>query len=115
MKKPLLFLLLSVILAGSFSCKKVKEYSVNGWDIEVNSSEGTISFSNKELGTVFYDVRLMVKNNADTTLLKKRIEYVNIEVDIIGKYVEKFLDNIRLNSSNSTINIETLKKYGFIG
>ncbi|MGB9814155.1 MAG: riboflavin synthase [Thermovenabulum sp.] len=44
---------------------------------------------------------------------KKTGDTVNIEVDIIGKYVREFLKNILESSSDKGLTVEMLKSYGF--
>lgn len=44
---------------------------------------------------------------------KKTGDTVNIEVDIIGKYVREFLKNILESSSEKGLTVEMLKSYGF--
>jgi len=87
-------------------CKYIVEkgsIAVDGISLTVNRVEET-----------FFEVNIIPETLMQTTLLKKRIEFVNIETDIIGKYIEKFLSNMSLKTSDSKITLETLKKYGFI-
>ena len=87
-------------------CKYIVEkgsVAVDGISLTVNRVEDT-----------FFEVNIIPETFRQTTLLNKRIEFVNIETDIIGKYVERFLSYNKKNS-NSEITLEKLKKYGFVG
>ncbi len=57
----------------------------------------------------FFEINIIPETAKRTTILRKRIDLVNIETDIIGKYVEKLLER-----KESGITEEKLKKYGFI-
>ena len=62
-----------------------------------------------------FEVNIIPQTGRETTILKKRVgDLVNIETDLIGKYVEKFI--LRDKSSQekaSPIDEEMLRKYGF--
>lgn len=62
-----------------------------------------------------FQVSLIPHTGKETTLLSKKIgDIVNLENDIIGKYIEKFLVTMNPNQKNeSRINMEFLKKNGF--
>jgi hypothetical protein len=57
-------ILLTTILALS-SCSTSETYTIQGWEVEVNSSEGAISFANNELGTVIDNVKLGLSSEND--------------------------------------------------
>jgi riboflavin synthase len=60
-----------------------------------------------------FEVNIVPQTAGVTTILKKKEgDPVNIETDLIGKYVEKFLRKENRNTP-SAIDHEMLKKYGF--
>ena len=65
----------------------------------------------------FFEVNIIPHTGAQTTLLKKNVgEPVNVETDLIGKYVEKLLftqPSEPEGSKTSGVTVETLLKYGF--
>ena len=76
-----------------------------------------ISLTINACGNGFFEVNIIPHTGVQTTLLKKNVgEPVNIETDLIGKYVEKLL--FPQTSKNtvgkpSGLTHETLLKYGF--
>ncbi len=80
--------------------------AVDGISLTINACEKT-----------FFAVNIIPHTGTQTTLLKKNVgEPVNIETDLIGKYVEKLLSinrSGRKSGKSSGIDLETLLKYGF--
>ena len=76
-----------------------------------------ISLTINRCGEDFVEVNIIPQTARETNLLMKRAgDPVNIETDLIGKYVEKFFsrENPAVGeSSSSPISREMLKKYGF--
>ncbi len=76
-----------------------------------------ISLTINDCQDTYFEVNIIPHTARETTILKKRVgDLVNIETDMIGKYVEKFFR--KENSSpeqkrSSLINEEMLRKYGF--
>jgi riboflavin synthase len=62
-----------------------------------------------------FEVNIIPQTGRETTILEKRVgDLVNIETDLIGKYVEKFLaGDKRSQKKTYPINEEMLRKYGF--
>jgi riboflavin synthase len=66
-----------------------------------------------------FEVNIIPQTGKETTLLKKRVgDGVNIETDLIGKYVEKFLTKATGSRPSqgrgpSAIDIQLLEKHGF--
>ena len=64
-----------------------------------------------------FEVNIIPETARKTTILNKRVgDRVNIETDLIAKYVEKFLTKERLaeeGQASSTIDQEMLRRYGF--
>ncbi|SCI41059.1 MULTISPECIES: riboflavin synthase [unclassified Romboutsia] len=81
--------------------------------------KGSVTIDGVSLTVVYVDdyrfkVSIIPHTQEETTLYKKQIgDYVNIECDIVGKYIEKFLkiDNI---SKKLNINKEFLSNNGFM-
>ena len=65
----------------------------------------------------FFEVNIIPHTGTQTTLLKKNVgDPVNVETDLIGKYVEKLLISqppAPEGGKSSGISLETLLKYGF--
>ncbi len=88
--------------------KDISRYIVEKGSVAVDGMSLTVN----RCGEDFFELNIIPHTFSQTTILKKRIDFVNIETDIVGKYVEKFLNSIKLKDSKVTI--EKLKKYGFI-
>jgi len=76
-----------------------------------------ISLTINDCRDTFFEVNIIPQTAQETTLLGKKIgDSVNIETDLIGKYVEKFLLKDKLSDQqkkSSTINEDMLRKFGF--
>ncbi len=77
-----------------------------------------ISLTVNRRSEVFFDVNIIPQTAKETGLLKKQVgNLVNIETDMIGKYVESLLkaDSFRDGKAGniSTIDREMLRKHGF--
>ena len=71
-----------------------------------------ISLTVAEAGKDYISVSLIPLTIKETSLLKKNIgDYVNLECDLVGKYIYKFLNSGK--EENKTIDIDFLKKHGF--
>ena len=76
----------------------------------------------EELKNIYYPVEAELVNiipetGSSTTLLNKKVgESVNIETDLIAKYIEKLFYKERAaenNSASSSINMDMLEQFGF--
>ena len=80
--------------------------TVDGISLTINACENT-----------FFEVNIIPHTGTQTTLLKKNAgEPVNVETDLIGKYVEKLLftqPSEPEGRKSSGVTRETLLKYGF--
>jgi riboflavin synthase len=80
--------------------------AVDGISLTINRCERT-----------FFEVNIIVQTGKETTLLKKKVgDEVNIETDLIGKYVEKILmsdGSIQGKTDVSRIDLEMLIRNGF--
>ncbi len=76
-----------------------------------------ISLTINACENAFFEVNIIPHTGAQTTLLKKNVgEPVNVETDLIGKYVEKLLftrSSTQSPGKPSGVTLETLLKYGF--
>ena len=91
----------------------LSRYIIEKGSIAVDGISLTINACEK----AFFEVNIIPHTGTQTTLLKKNVgEPVNIETDLIGKYVEKLLSINRSgpkSGKSSGIDLETLLKYGF--
>ena len=80
--------------------------AVDGISLTINRCEGG-----------FFEVNVIPLTGMETTILKKNAgDPVNVETDLIGKYVEKFFLNkrsIQESGKNSVIDLEMLIRSGF--
>jgi riboflavin synthase len=86
---------------------KLTPYIVNRGFIAVDGVSLTIA----DLDDFFFVVSLVTHTRENTTLGKKRSgDIVNLEVDILAKYVEKLKE-----PKGRRLNAEFLREYGFLG
>jgi len=97
---------LVTIIAG----ENILKYIVNKGSVAVDG----ISLTVTELKEDGFAVSIIPLTARDTTLVrKKKGDFVNLEVDMIGKYVEKFL--VRENPEKKRgIGMDYLKEHGFL-
>jgi len=80
--------------------------AVDGISLTINACENA-----------FFEVNIIPHTGAQTTLLGKNVgEPVNVETDLIGKYVKKLLfaqSSEQKAGKSSGVTLETLLKYGF--
>jgi riboflavin synthase len=91
--------------------KDLSRYTIEKGSIAVDGISLTINCC----GETFFDVNIIPQTGRETTLLDRRPgDRVNIEVDLIGKYVEKFFrqQSFRKGAA-SGISREMLTTYGF--
>jgi riboflavin synthase len=81
-----------------------------------------VSLTVNRCGEESFEVNIIPQTGKDTSLLNRRVgDPVNVETDMIGKYVEKFLrkgehpgrEHPRENARTSGIDEEMLRKHGF--
>ena len=93
--------------------EELLHYTIEKGSIAVDG----ISLTVNRCGKGFIDINVIPLTGADTTILKKVIgDPVNIETDLIGKYVEKFILRDRSTRPEKTglgVDLETLIKQGF--
>jgi riboflavin synthase len=93
----------------------VLKYIVYKGSIAIDGISLTVAYVDNEV----FKVSIIPLTRDKTTLLSKKIgEEVNLECDIIGKYVEKYLEKLYPSNQSSnkgeTISIEFLKQNGFL-
>lgn len=93
--------------------EKISRYIIKKGSIAVDG----ISLTVNQYEESFFEVNIIPQTGRETTLLKKNVgEVVNIETDLIGKYLEKFaLRDIstREEKMASSINLKMLARHGF--
>jgi riboflavin synthase len=91
----------------------ISRYTINKGSIAVDGISLTINACEKD----FFEVNIIPQTGVVTTLLTKKIgDPVNIETDLIGKYVEKLFfkgGGRQEKKKSSGIDFETLVKHGF--
>jgi riboflavin synthase len=93
--------------------EKISRYTIEKGSIAVDG----ISLTINRCAENFFEVNIIPQTGGETTLLKKKVgDQVNIETDLIGKYVEKFFLRDRSpgdRDGGSGIDMEMLIKQGF--
>jgi riboflavin synthase len=93
--------------------KSLGKYIIEKGSVAVDG----ISLTINDCQDTFFEVNIIPQTAQETTLLEKKIgDSVNIETDLIGKYVEKFLLRDKLSDQqkeSSAINEDMLRKFGF--
>lgn len=90
--------------------KDILKYIVYKGSVAIDGVSLTVSYVDEEK----FKVSIIPHTKEVTTLIKKNIkDLVNIECDVLGKYVEKFL-NYKEPQKESNIDMNFLKKNGFI-
>jgi riboflavin synthase len=108
-----------------------KEQKGNSWRLEIEIDPGAakytiekgsiavdgISLTINRCNDTGFEVNIIPQTAGETSILKKKVgDPVNIETDLIGKYVEKFLSRGRESDrkpESSRVDREFLSKYGF--
>lgn len=92
----------------------ISRYLIEKGSIAVDGISLTINACENDL----FEVNIIPQTGAATTLLRKRTgDPVNIETDLIGKYVEKLFFRerpVRDEKTASGIDLDTLVKHGFV-
>ena len=93
---------------------QVSRYIIEKGSVAVDG----ISLTINKCGIDFFEINIIPQTSKATTLLTKKVgSPVNIETDLIGKYVEKFFlaDEAanKKKASSTNITLETLIKQGF--
>jgi riboflavin synthase len=73
-----------------------------------------ISLTINHCGDRFFEMNIIPHTASETTLQRKKVgDLVNIETDMLAKYVEKFVKRQGNEENKSTIDMDTLIKHGF--
>ncbi len=92
--------------------KRLTRYIIEKGSVAVDGISLTVNRCDADS----FDVNIIPQTGQETTLLEKKVgDVVNIETDIIGKYVESLLGGIRCSDKgmDSRINLDFIKKHGF--
>lgn len=93
----------------------LSRYTIEKGSIAIEGISLTINRCNRG----YFEVNIIPETASSTTLLNKRVgEKVNIETDMIAKYIEKLFmkeGNTEFDKSSSSIDMEMLEKFGFSG
>jgi riboflavin synthase len=89
-------------------------YIIEKGSIAINGISLTINGCQEAL----FDVNIVPHTARETTIGELKVgDQVNLETDLVGKYIEKMLKNWKLDkpSTESRINLAFLKKHGYTG
>lgn len=87
------------------------KYIVNKGSVALDGTSLTVAYVDEKC----FKVSLIPLTAGETTLGSQRVgDRINIECDVIGKYVEKLLDgNIQASKYNKDISVDFLRNNGF--
>lgn len=95
--------------------EQISRYTIEKGSIAVDGISLTINQCKEN----YFEVNIIPQTGDVTTILKKKVgDLVNVEADLIGKYIEKFFSKGRSTPQDKTasgIDLEMLNKYGFRG
>lgn len=95
--------------------KELSKYTIEKGSVALDG----ISLTINRCGDDYFEVNIIPQTAQETTILRKNVgERVNIETDLIGKYVEKFFQKEtgpQREAKSSGIDQEMLMKSGFVG
>lgn len=91
--------------------KEIMKHIVFKGSVTLDGTSLTVAEENRNS----FKVSIIPVTSEETTLLSKsRGDNINIEVDLIGKYIEKLINFNEINTEDKkTIDEDFLKKYGF--
>lgn len=90
--------------------KELLKYIIPRGSIAIDGTSLTVAYVNDEI----FKVSIIPHTKDATTLLsKKKGAQVNLECDVIGKYVEKLISTKEEEKKKKRINIDFLKENGF--
>ena len=100
-------------LVGVKIDEQLSRYTIEKGSIAIDGISLTINICKKG----YFEVNIIPETAASTTLLKKKVgDAVNIETDLIAKYIEKLFMKERAvenNNVSSSISMEMLEQFGF--
>ncbi len=90
--------------------RSLSRYTIEKGSIAVDG----ISLTINHCGDRFFEVNIISHTASETTLQRKKVgDLVNIETDMLAKYVEKFVKGQGKEENKSTLDMDTLRKHGF--
>jgi riboflavin synthase len=90
--------------------RSLSRYTIEKGSIAVDG----ISLTINHCGDRFFEVNIIPHTASETTLQRKKVgDLVNIETDMLAKYVEKFVRGQEKEGMKSTLDMDTLRKHGF--
>ena len=93
--------------------EQISRYTIEKGSVAVDG----ISLTINKCKEGYFEVNIIPQTGDVTTILKKKVgDLVNVEADLIGKYIEKFFSKGRSTPQDKTssgIDLEMLNKYGF--
>jgi riboflavin synthase len=90
--------------------RSLSRYTIEKGSIAVDG----ISLTINHCGDRFFEVNIIPHTASETTLQRKKVgDLVNIETDMLAKYVEKFVKIQDQKENKTTIDMDTLRKHGF--
>lgn len=91
--------------------KEILKYIVEKGSIAIDGVSLTVAYVDENI----FKVSIIPHTKDMTTLLRKKIgDVVNLECDMVGKYIEKFLSVKEESPSKKGIDLDFLKGNGFI-
>ncbi len=91
----------------------ISRYIIEKGSIAVDGVSLTINLCQDR----FFEVNIIPETVATTTILRKNVgDFVNIETDLVAKYIEKFMEKdgkSGKDETRSTIDREMLERFGF--
>ncbi|ROR30501.1 riboflavin synthase alpha chain [Mobilisporobacter senegalensis] len=92
------------------SSLKILRYIIEKGSITIDGISLTVIYVDNEI----FKVSLIPHTGNETTLLKKSVgSKVNLECDMVGKYIEKLLQPMEEKKEKSNINLDFLTEHGF--
>jgi riboflavin synthase len=100
-------------LIGVSIDESLSKYTIEKGSITIDGISLTINVCQKG----YFEVNIIPETGTSTTLLNKKVgDRVNIETDLIAKYIEKLFIKERAaedDNASSSINMEMLEQFGF--
>lgn len=91
--------------------KNISQYIINEGSITIDGISMTVAKAEKE----YFAVSIIPHTGKETTLLDKNVgDIVNLETDIIGKYVENLLNKAKPKENKKDISLDFLAENGFL-
>jgi riboflavin synthase len=90
---------------------KIMRYIIEKGSIAIDGTSLTVAYVDNKA----FKVSIIPLTRDETTLLSKKVgDEVNLECDMVGKYIERFTMFNKDNDKRSEINMDFLKENGFV-